>query len=85
MLKKYTSEIIKMYTVDKMSTVEIANIYNNKASNVWYILKKNNIPIRSNKVNSRKYNVNDNYFENIDLIKLLRSFVFISPFVYSVI
>ena len=66
MLKEYTSEIIKMYTVDKMSTVEIANIYNNKASNIWYILKKNNIPIRSNKVNSRKYNVNDNYFENID-------------------
>ena len=36
MLKEYTSEIIKMYTVDKMSTVEIANIYNNKASNIWY-------------------------------------------------
>lgn len=49
--KKYdTLGIIKMYCVDKLSTIEIGRIYNLKDNVIVSILKKNNIVIRGNKI-----------------------------------
>jgi hypothetical protein len=56
---------IELYN-NGFSTVKIAEQFGTKAANVHYFLKKSNVKIRSNKQNSRKYIVDDNFFEVID-------------------
>lgn len=57
--------IVKEYNEGK-SGIEISNKYNISSSYVYKVLKRNNIKTRSNKINSRKYNFNQNYFDIID-------------------
>jgi DNA-binding transcriptional regulator LsrR (DeoR family) len=71
--------IIKEYTNGISSTI-IANKLNINDSTVCRILKRNNIKIRPPEINKRTFNINQDYFENIDsedkanFFKLLRSF-----------
>lgn len=48
------------------STVKLGDKYGVRPSTIRNILIRNNIKLRSNKVNSRKYQVNENAFENIE-------------------
>lgn len=57
--------ICNLYIQGK-SSIEIAKIYNKTPSSIGGLLRRRNIPIRSNKQNSRKYFHNENYFETID-------------------
>ena len=57
--------IVKEYN-DGKSGIEISNKYSISPSYVYKVLKRNNIKSRSNKINSRKYNFNQNYFDTID-------------------
>jgi hypothetical protein len=58
--------IIKLYTKDKLSTCKIEKLINISRPTISKILNKYNIPIRKNKTNSRKYTVNNDYFNIID-------------------
>jgi hypothetical protein len=67
---KYSKEIKSKICEDYkkgLSSVKIAEKYNSNASTICRIIKQNepNI-IRSNKINSRKYYVDESYFEKID-------------------
>ena len=59
------NKIIKDYN-EGLSGCKIAEKYEMKTHQVYYILKKNGIKSRSNKENSRKYTHNENFFEVID-------------------
>lgn len=58
-------EICKLYNEGK-STVDIGIIFNKTASSIAGYLTRANIKLRSNKDNSRKYLLNEDFFENID-------------------
>ncbi|MCI6458405.1 MAG: LAGLIDADG family homing endonuclease [Clostridium sp.] len=58
-------EIIEDYKKG-MSGCKIAEKYEMKTHQIYYILKKNGIKSRSNKENSRKYTHNEDFFEVID-------------------
>ena len=58
-------KIIEEYLNGK-STCKLAEEYNLCRSTISKILKKNNIKVRNNKINSRKYYHNENFFEVID-------------------
>lgn len=67
---KYTEEqkqdIIKLYMSGK-SSLEIASKYNKKPSAICALLKRLDVELRSNKQNSKKYNIaNESFFEAID-------------------
>lgn len=50
-----------------ISTVKLAKQFDMSSSGIWDLLKRNNIKLRSNKVNSLKFPVeNPRYFEHID-------------------
>lgn len=59
------NQIVEKYQ-NGISGCKLSKEYNCSTDTIYEILKKNNIKIRSNKENSRKYNCNHNYFENID-------------------
>lgn len=67
--KSYTSEQIseikKLYN-DGYSTCKIAELYGKTASAIAGVLKRNGCDLRSNKINSRRYYFNENFFENIN-------------------
>jgi len=63
--KEKSQEIIKLYQ-EGYSSLKIAKIYDTTYNIIIRILDKNNIPRRSNKINSRQYNLNHNFFNNID-------------------
>lgn len=63
--KEKSQEIIKLYQ-EGYSSLKIAKIYDTTYNTIIRILDKNNIPRRSNKINSRQYNLNHNFFNNID-------------------
>ena len=48
------------------SSLQIAKDYNVTASSICGLLRRNGCVLRSNKINSRKYSFNENYFKNID-------------------
>ncbi|MFE8701003.1 LAGLIDADG family homing endonuclease [Cytobacillus sp. FJAT-54145] len=59
-------EIIRLYENGE-SLISIANRYEGlRHYHVDYILRKHNIPKRSNKVNSRKYSLNHHFFDVVD-------------------
>lgn len=58
-------EICNLYE-NGLSSLEIAKKFNVNYKTVLRKLEENNVIIRSNKVNSRKYNINHNYFNEID-------------------
>jgi hypothetical protein len=58
--------IIKQYVDDKLSMQKIADQYNVRQTSISRILEKNGIPRRSNKINSKKYDLDEDYFEVID-------------------
>lgn len=63
---KDEQEVIDLY-LNGESMIFIASRYEGaKHHHIDWILKKNNIPKRSNKVNSRRFHVDHDYFENID-------------------
>lgn len=49
-----------------LSTVKIGKMFGKHYSTVRNILINNGVKLRSNKINSRKYTINENYFKNID-------------------
>lgn len=57
--------IIERY-INGETLKSIAETYKVHLSAIDYILRKHNVPKRSNKINSRKYFYNENYFETID-------------------
>lgn len=57
--------ILKDYQMG-ISGIELAKKYELKSHQVYYILKKNNIETRSNKENSRIYNIDFDFFKTID-------------------
>ena len=59
------SFIIKSY-LNGLSTVKISKIINMSPSSIRNILIKNGVTLRSNKINSKKYDIDENYFENIN-------------------
>lgn len=59
------NQIVEKYQ-NGISGCKLSKEYSCSTDTIYEILKKNNIKIRSNKENSRKYNCNHNYFENID-------------------
>ena len=61
-----TNEIIRLYQEEEMGLVPIAKLFNVSQKPIERLLKENNIEIRSNTFKSRKYNVNENYFDVID-------------------
>lgn len=58
-------EIIEAY-LSGLSAYKIAALYNCSPHQVYYILERNDIPRRSNKINSRRYKLNEHYFDDID-------------------
>lgn len=62
---KNENKIIEDYK-NGMSGCKLAEKYNMKVHQIYYILDKNKIERRSNKVNSRKYKHNEDFFEVID-------------------
>ena len=63
--KEFKEQLVEEYNAGS-SSVQLAEKYNMRASYVNQLLRKQGCKIRSNKENSRKYTVNENYFENID-------------------
>lgn len=68
--KKFTDEelidIYNKYYKNGISTVKIGEMYNINSRNFRTWFKKLGLEMRTNKINSRKYKLNDNYFEKID-------------------
>ena len=54
------------FYIQGKSSIELAKMYNKTASSIGGLLRRRNIPIRSNKQNSRKYSHNEDYFKVID-------------------
>lgn len=60
-------KVVNMYNSSNISMKEVANKLNLNPSTVRNILKRHNVNTKKlYKLHHRKYNVNDNYFENID-------------------
>ena len=61
-------ELRRYYEVEGMSTKQVGDIYGvtNKTIRAW--LHKYGIPVRSMATENRKYQVNDQYFKNIDTL-----------------
>lgn len=59
------NQVIEMYH-GGMSAVKIAKELGVTSSKIYWILQKNNVKRRSNKDNSRKYNLEHDFFEKID-------------------
>lgn len=60
-------EIVRLYEDECLGTPSIAKMYGVGNYTISYLLdKKYKVKKRSNKINSRKYNANFNYFESID-------------------
>lgn len=57
-------KIIKMYTVDNLSTVKIANVFGCSHHTIAKVLKYHNIDRTG--LSRRKYGINENYFDSID-------------------
>ena len=66
MTKEETLEIYNNYYLKGISTCKLAEMFGHTHKYYLYAFNKYNLPVRSNKINSRKYNLNQNYFENID-------------------
>lgn len=62
---QYSNDIINAY-INGETALSISKRYNTHDNTIRRILKNNNVEIRGNKITSRKYNVNENYFDNID-------------------
>lgn len=62
---QYSNDIINAY-INGETALNISKRYNTHDNTIRRILKNNNVEIRGNKITSRKYNVNENYFDNID-------------------
>lgn len=66
---KFSEEqILQMYQEynDGVSSVQLAKKHHSNASTILSLFKNRNLIARSNKQNSRKYTINENYFENIN-------------------
>lgn len=58
-------EICNLYK-NGLSSLKIARKFNVSYQTILKKLEENNVEIRSNEINSRKYNVNHDYFDEID-------------------
>ena len=58
-------QILELYN-SGLSTVKIANAFDCTPGSVYSVLKSMECKLRSNKINSRKYTLNDSYFSKID-------------------
>lgn len=58
-------EIINLYN-NKFSSVEISKKYNRSPSTICTVLRRNNVKMRNNKQNNRKYYINHDFFEEIN-------------------
>lgn len=65
-LQLHIEEIKNHYLNKSMSVSKMAEKYHCKRHQIYYILEKNNVPIRSNSEANRKYNINEHYFDVID-------------------
>ena len=54
-------QILELYN-SGLSTVKIANAFDCTPGSVYSVLKSMECKLRSNKINSRKYTLNDSYF-----------------------
>jgi len=61
-----TIEIVKDLYLSGLSGLEIAKIYNVPHGKIYWLLKKAEISLRNNRINSRKYLINHNFFQVID-------------------
>lgn len=61
----FEQQIINAY-LNGYSGNKISELFKIAPHKIYYILAKYNIPRRSNKINSRKYSLNQNYFHKID-------------------
>lgn len=62
----YKEEIIKMYTIDKLSAGKISKIIGISQPTISRNLKEWGIKSRKNGVDQRKYSLNEHYFDKID-------------------
>lgn len=65
-LDNYKEQIIKLYTIDKLSCNKIANILNASLSGVYDALIRWGINTRSLSQSHRIFNIDENYFNEID-------------------
>ncbi|MFO7880956.1 MAG: LAGLIDADG family homing endonuclease [Kosmotogaceae bacterium] len=64
---KQKVELCELYKTGRYSTNDLAKLYNTSQANIQRLLKNRNIkPLKSNSEWSRKYNLNENYFDKID-------------------
>lgn len=63
--KEIEREIVNKYK-NKKSTVYLSKEYNTSANLIRRLLIRNNVTLRSNSENSKKYKINEEYFKNID-------------------
>ena len=64
-VQKYSKDIIEAY-IEGETALGIAKRYNTHDNTIRRILKNNNIKLRGNQITSRKYKINENYFDEID-------------------
>ena len=69
MTKEETLEIYNNYYLKGISTCKLAEMFGHTHKYYLYAFNKYNLPVRSNKINSRKYNLNQNYFEILIVTK----------------
>ena len=60
------ANIIKLYTIDKLSLKSIGDIYNCGRTSITNVLKRNNIKIRNDKEKGNHPTCNEDFFETID-------------------
>lgn len=65
---KEIKEIVEKYN-NGISGIELSKIYCCSSTLIYKVLKNNNVSVRSNKENSRKYTLNNNIFNEIDTIE----------------
>ena len=64
-LEEYKDEIIDLYFNKNKSSIEIAKIYNTNASTIIKLMKSCGYACRKNSINSKKYNINCDFFSDI--------------------
>ena len=65
-LQKHIEEIRENYLNNTMTVSKMAEKYGCKRHQIYYILEKNHVQLRTNSEAKRKYTINENYFDDID-------------------
>lgn len=75
----YKEEIIKLYTIDKLSAAKIGKIFNISQPTISRNLKEWGIISRKNGEDQKKYSLNEHYFDEINIPEK----AYILGFIYS--